>query len=127
MPTIFAANESSVMVDGEAVEGVRAIDYRRRQVRTSVYALASAERVGMISGPSIVEGQLRVASTSPQLDRLDSARAFQISARLRHGEAQMSVTFDECYLMEKAFDLSVGEHGESVYAFTATRVREELG
>ena len=127
MPVIFAANESSVLVDGEAVEGVRAIEYRRRQVRESIYALSSAERIGMISGPQIVEGQLRVASTSPGLDRLDSARSFQISALLRHGEAQLSVTFDECYLMEKTFDLSVGEHGESVYAFTATRVREEPG
>ena len=127
MPTLFAANESSVMVDGEAIEGVRAIEYRRQQVRNSIYALSSAERIGMTSGPQIVEGQLRVASTSTKLDGIGGDTAFQIAAQLRHGDTKMSVTFDECYLMEKSFDMSVGEHGESVYAFTATRVREELG
>jgi hypothetical protein len=37
------------------------------------------------------------------------------------------VTFDECFLQEKTFDMSVGSHGEALYSFTATRVREEIG
>ena len=37
----------------------------------------------------------------------------------------VTVTFDECYLSERGFSLAVGEFGEAVYAFTATRVREE--
>jgi hypothetical protein len=44
-----------------------------------------------------------------------------------HGETKMSVTFDECYLQEKSFALGVGGHGEAIYSFSATRVREELG
>ncbi len=127
MPTVFAANESSVMVDGELIEGVRSIDYRHHQTRESIYALGSAERIGMTSGPQIVEGRLRLASTSPSLDQLEAEQQFQISAQLRHGDTQMSVTFDECYLMEKSYDMGVGGHGETVYTFTATRVREELG
>lgn len=127
MPTLFAANESSVLVDGEPVEGVRAIDYRHHQVRQNVYAMGSAERIGMVSGPQYVEGKLKVASTSPKLDTLTGESQFQISAQLKHGEVQMTVTFDECYLMEKSFDITVGSHGESTYSFTATRVREELG
>ena len=127
MPTIFAANESTVMVDGEAIEGIRSIDYRHHQVRENLYALGSVERIGLISGPQLVEGQLKVASTSPALDGLTGDAQFQISAQLRHGDTQMTVTFDECYLQEKTFDIGVGGHGEAIYSFTATRVRKEIG
>jgi hypothetical protein len=126
MPTIFAASESSVQVNGEAVEGVRAIEYRHFQARTNVYGLGSVERIGLISGPQVVEGRLRVASTSQALNALVGDAQFQITAQLRHGPAQMIVTFDECFLQEKSFDMGVGGHGEAVYSFTATRVREEV-
>jgi hypothetical protein len=127
MATIFAANESRVLVDGEPVEGVTALDYRKSLARENVYALGSPERVGLVSGQQLVEGRLRVASTSKKLDLLDPAAQFQMSAVLKHGDQQMSVNFDECYLLEKTFELGVGGHGEAVYSFTATRVREELG
>src|SRR5215207_8644902 len=110
VPTIFAANESSVLVNGESVEGVRAVDYRRLHNRASVYALGSAERIGMISGPQVVQGRLRVASTSPSLDALMPDAQFQITAQLRHGETRLTVAFDECFLIEKTFDLEVGGH-----------------
>lgn len=127
MPTIYSANESRVLVDGELIEGVTAIDYRRHLARENVYALGSAERVGLISGHQAVDGRLRVASTSAKLDGLDPEARFQMSAVLKHGEEQMSVNFDDCYLVEKVFELGVGGHGEAVYSFTATRVREERG
>lgn len=125
MPTIFAANESRVLVNGNAVEGVRSLAYRRVQARESVYAIGSAERVGVISGAAAFEGQLRVASTAPAIDQIAPDGSFQISAVLRHNDVQMTVTLDECFLQEKNFDMSVGGHGESVYSFTATRAREE--
>lgn len=125
MPTIFAANESRVMVNGNNVEGVRALAYRRLQARESVYGLGSAERIGVVSGAALYEGQLRVASTAQALDELAADASFQISAVLRHNDVQMTVTLDECVLQEKSFDMTVGGHGESVYSFTATRAREE--
>jgi len=125
MPTIFAANESSVLLNGEPIEGVRSIEYRFQQVRENIYALGSVERIGMASGPQTVEGQLMVASTNPQMDGLDKAEAFQISAHLRQGDVQMTVAFDDCYLLEKSYNMAVGGHGEALYRFTATRVREE--
>lgn len=125
MPTIFAANESSVMVDGTAVEGVVALEYRRRQARANVYALGSAERIGLVSGLQAVEGRLTVASTSPGLDAIPPEQTFQVSAQLKRGDSAVTVTFDECSLAEKEFALTVGEHGQAVYAFTAARVREE--
>ena len=127
MPTIFAANESQVLVDGQAIEGVRAIEYRKVQSRENVFGLGSAERIGMVSGPQVLEGRIRVASTAASLDALMVDQQFQISAVLRHGETNMTVTFDECYLLEKTFEMGVGGHGEAIYSFTATRMREEMG
>lgn len=127
MPTIVAANDSAVLLNGEPVEGVRSIEYRRHQARQNVYALGSAERIAITSGPSAVEGRLTVASTAPALDQVPATASFQITARLRHGDTQVTVVFDDCFLLEKSFALSAGAHGEAVYGFTAARVREELG
>ena len=126
MATIFAANESTVQIDGEAVEGVRSIDYRQLSIRQNVYALGSAERIGMVSGPRSVEGVLRVTSTSAKLNGMGDTM-FQLTAQLRHGDTTMVVTFDECFLQSKSFELGVGGHGEAAYGFTAARVREEAG
>ena len=124
MPTIFAANESRVLVNGTPIDGVRSLAYRRTQARESIYAVGSAERIGVVSGHALFEGQLRVASTAPALDDIAAEKSFQISAVLSHNGGRMTVTLDECFLQEKSFDMSVGGHGESVYAFTATRARE---
>jgi hypothetical protein len=127
MPTIFAASESKVLVNGEPVEGVRAIEYRHQQVRENVFALGSTERIGLVSGPQYVDGRLKVTSTSPAMNAINGETQFQITAQLKHGSTSMTVTFDECYLQEKTFDIGVGGHGEATYVFTATRVREEAG
>lgn len=129
MATLFAASESSVMVDGEAIEGVRAIEYRHLQQRSNVYALGSTERVGMVSGGQSVEGRLRVASTSAKLNALTGP--FQVIGTLRHTGADnktktMTVTFDECYLTDKSFAIETSGHGETVYTFSAIRLREEV-
>ena len=125
MPTIIAANESSLMVDGEAVEGVLSVEFRRVSKRSDVYALGSAERIGVVSGPMAVEARVTVASTSPKLDGLDPETPFQVIAQLKRGTTAIAVTFDECLMTDRAFRLSVGAAGESVYAFSAARVREE--
>ncbi len=125
MTTLFAANESSVLIDGDPLLGVQAIDYRAERVRSNLYALGSAERIGVTSGAHDVQGRLRVASASATLDGLEEDQQFQVIANLRHGETEVTVTFDDCYLTDKTFDLGVGGHGEAVYGFSATRVREE--
>ncbi len=126
MPTIFAANESVVLLNGDPVEGVRTIDYRHQQVRQNVYALGSAERIGMTSGPQSVEARLTVASTSSGFNGLTGDEPFQVTAQLRQGETEMTVSFDDCFLTEKGFEMGAGGHGEAFYGFTAARVREEL-
>ncbi len=125
MPTIFAAHESQVLINGQAIEGVRSLEYRRVQARENIFGLGSAERIGIVSGSMVVEGRLTVASTGPAVDAVPPAEAFQLSAVLVHGDSKMNVSFEECYMTEKCFELGVGGHGESVYSFTATRAREE--
>ena len=124
--TIFAANESQILVNGKSIDGARALEYRRVQARESIYGLGTSERIGTVSGAQILEGKITVASTSPVLDQVPLDQPFQISAVLVHGSTKMTVTFDECFLLDKTFDLGVGGHGESVYSFTATRAREEM-
>ncbi len=127
MPTLFAANESSVLINGELVEGVTAIEYRYAQVRHNIYALGSPERIGMVSGQRTVEGQITAASTVAALNGLLDDEPFQVSAQLRQGNTQMTVAFDDCHLTDKQFSLGVGGEARSTYTFIATRVREELG
>jgi hypothetical protein len=127
MPTIFSGNESSVLINGEPVEGVNAIEYRYSQARLNVYALGSAERIGMVSGQRSVEGKISVSSTVSALDGLLGDEPFQISTQLRQGQTLMTVAFDDCNLIDKQFALNVGEYGQSIYRFIATRVREEMG
>jgi hypothetical protein len=124
MPTVFAANESAVLVDGVPIEGVRSVEYRTNTVRNDLYAIGSSERIGVITGQRSVEGRIRVASSAPPLDALVGDKFFQIAAPFRQGSSEVTVSFDECLLTEKSFSMAAGGHGESVYAFTATRVRE---
>lgn len=123
MPTVFAANESAVLVNGAPLLGVRSVEYRTSTVRSNLYALGSAERIGVVTGAHAVEGRIRVASTSPPLNELVGDEPFQISAPLRSGETEMTVSFDECHLTETSFAMAAGGHGETVYSFTATRMR----
>lgn len=125
MPTVYAANESAVLVDGEAVEGVRAVEYRTSTERNDLYAVGSGERIGVISGRRSVEGRIRVASSSPKLESLGGDTFFQIAAPLRQGDTEVTVSFDECLLTETSFAIGAGSHAETVYAFTATRVRTD--
>lgn len=126
MSTLFAANESSVLINGETVEGVQSIEYRNIQQRRNVYALGSAERIGQIAGPLSVEGKIKVSSTAPSIDAIVGDTEFQVTAQLVHGETTMTLSFDECFLTEKTFEMGVGDVGNAVYTFCATRIREEL-
>lgn len=124
--SVFSANSSSVTVNGETVPGVQAIDYRQMRDQGEIYALGSAERIAVQYGAMRVEGRVTVASANPAMDGLsNTGETFQLIARLAHGETSRSVAFDECHMVDKQFAMSTGGAGETVYAFTAVRVREE--
>ncbi len=128
MAHLFTANSSSIRVNNEPVTGIQGLDYRIVREQSNVHGLGSHERIGVYYGASTVEGVLRVASADPGLDGLtQSGDAFQVVAELRHSESSRSVAFDECHMTSKGFGMNTGGRGETTYAFSATRVREEDG
>jgi hypothetical protein len=125
MAVIFAAHSSSVLIDGQPVEGVQGIDYRVARQQGHVFALGSSERLTTYYGETRVDGRIVVASTNAALDALvTSGAAFQVVGNLVHAGASRTVAFDECQMSRKEFNITSGGHGETVYLFTATRVRE---
>jgi hypothetical protein len=124
--SIFTANTSGVLIDNQPLEGIRSIDYRVVREVGNVHALGGTERIATYQGPSVVEGQIRVASVNAKLDGLAASGAvFQVVANLKQGQASRSISFDECYVVDKQFSMESGRYGETLYRFTATRVREE--
>jgi hypothetical protein len=126
MAQVYTAFASEAKVNEETIEGLQSIEYRQVKNRHDVGAIGTDERITVYFGLRVVVGRLRVASAVPTLDRLlDTNEEFSISAVLRHGETTRNVTFDGCFMDEKTFSLSADVHGETIYSFTATRVREE--
>ncbi len=126
MPQVFTAFASEVKVNEETIEGLQFIEYSLAKNRQHVGAIGTDERIAVYFGLKTVTGKLRVASINATLDGLlQSNESFSVSARMRHGEATRQVAFDECYMEDKAFGLGAEGHAETVYTFTATRVREE--
>jgi len=126
--TIFTAHSSSVLVDGQPIDGVQAIDFRFARQQGDVFALGSTERLTMYYGASRVDGRITVASANATLDGLvTSGAAFQIVGNLAHTDQSRTLAFDDCRMSKKEFSLNTGGHAETTYMFTATRVREEDG
>jgi hypothetical protein len=126
MPQIYTAFASEVKVNEETIEGLQSIEYNVVKNRQHVGAIGTDERIGVYFGLKVVTGKLRVASANPTLDGLLSSNGeFSIAATLKHRDTVRKVTFDACYMEDKTFGLSALQHGETVYEFTATRVREE--
>ncbi len=126
MALIVTAQHSEVKINDETVEGLQAIDYTVVKNRSQVGAIGTDERIAVYFGMKSVVGRLRVASANATLDGLLGSNAeFSVSVTLAHGETSRRVAFDSCYMEDKAFSLAAAGHGETIYSFTATRVREE--
>lgn len=126
MAQLFTAFSSEVKINEETVEGLQSIEYNVVKNRQQVGAIGTDERIAVYFGIKNVAGRLRVASINATLDGfLQDNTSFSVSATLRNGDASRSVSFDNCYLEDKSFGLSAEGHAETVYSFTATRVREE--
>lgn len=126
MALIVTAQHSEVKINDETVEGLQAIDYTVVKNRSHVGAIGTDERIAVYFGMKSVVGRLRVASANATLDGLLGSNAeFSVSVTLAHGETARTVAFDSCFMEDKAFSLAAAGHGETIYSFTATRVREE--
>lgn len=126
MPQVFTALASEVKINQETVEGLQSLDYNVVKNRRHVGAIGTDERIAVYFGMKTVAGKLRVASINTTLDGLlQSNGEFSISATLKYGEATRRVAFDACYMEDKTFGLTAEGHAETIYSFSATRVREE--
>jgi hypothetical protein len=126
MPQILTAFASEVKVNEETIEGLQSVEYNLVKNRQHVGAIGTDERIAVYFGLKSVLGKLRVASINATLDGLlQSNKSFSVSATLRHGDVTRKVAFDDCYMEDKSFGLGAEGHAETVYSFTATRVREE--
>ncbi len=133
MPTVFSANSSSILVNGEPVEGIQSLAFRVVTEREDIRAVGSDERIDVNFGLRTVLGELVVRSTSAALDTLLQDReGFQLVANLAKdrgisttGDTPTVFAFDECYVEGKAFGMDANATGTTTYAFTATRIRQE--
>ncbi|MCP3099511.1 hypothetical protein LZ198_11585 [Myxococcus sp. K15C18031901] len=129
MPTVFSANRSSILVDGQAVEGLQSLAFRVVTEREDIRAIGSNERVDVIFGLRTVVGEMVIRSADVALDSLLEARGkFQLVANLKRTEGTDDVrtlSFDDCFVEGKSFQMDAHGSAATTYAFTATRVREE--
>lgn len=130
MPTILAAARSSVLIDGEPIEGLQSITYEVVKNQENIAAIGTDERIDVSFGLKMVKGTLKVKSTSPKLNELMTNNgSFQIVANLKKElgmtQAVQTVTFDGCFIEDKDFGLDTNGVAVTAYKFTSTRVREE--
>ncbi|AKF86221.1 hypothetical protein OWM54_40905 [Myxococcus sp. MISCRS1] len=129
MPTVFSANRSSILVDGEAVDGLQSLAFRVVTEREDIRAIGSNERVDVIFGLRTVIGELVIRSAAVKLDSLLDARGkFQLVANLKRTEGTddtRTLSFDDCFVESKSFQMDAHGSAATTYAFTATRLREE--
>ncbi|MDH5201088.1 MAG: hypothetical protein OEW93_09390 [Candidatus Bathyarchaeota archaeon] len=127
---IVSAAKSKVLVDGNEVLGVQSIDFKVRRRQADIEAIGVAERIGIESGQVVVNGTLRVSSLNTALDTVLYAvdpPGFNmvLTLNVAEGTKVRQITFDECYLDDKTFEMTANGVGVTSYSFTSTRVREE--
>jgi hypothetical protein len=126
---IASAATSKITIEGEDVAGLQSIEFAVRRRQMDVDAVGVGERIGVDAGHIFVTGTLRIRSLNSTLDERLYAlvpEPFNMVAELKQGETTVkTITFDECFLDDKSFELTANGVGVTVYNFTATRVREE--
>lgn len=130
MPSVFSANRSNILIDGEPVEGLQSLVFRIVTEREDIRAVGSDERVDVIFGLRTVHGELAFQSIHAPLDTHLGARTkFQLVANLKRDESEdaprRTLSFDDCFVESKSFAMGAGGSAATTYVFTATRVREE--
>ena len=127
---IVSAAKSKVLVDGNEIAGVQSIDFKVRRRQADIEAIGVAERIGIESGQVIVTGSLRISSINTALDDLlypvdPPGFNMVVTLNVAEGTKVRQITFDECYLDDKTFEMTANGVGVTAYNFTSTRVREE--
>jgi len=95
-----------------------------------VRAVGTSERVAVVFGLCLAQGELAVQSANYKLDGLlKDQTKFQLITSLKQDNSANSpkrtLSFDECYVEEKEFAMGAGSSVTTTYVFSATRLREE--
>ena len=126
---IASAATSKITIEGADVHGLQSLEFAVRRRQMDVDAVGVGERIGVDAGHIFVKGSLKIRSLNSTLDERLYAlvpESFSMVAELKQGETTVkTITFDECFLDDKSFELTANGVGITVYNFTATRVREE--
>ncbi len=130
MATVFSANRSNVLLDGEAIEGLQSLAFRLVTEREDVRAIGSAERVAVSFGLRTVQGEITVRSANFKLDtHLDKQSKFQLVSNLKKDDStdapKRTISLDDCYVENKEFNIGASGTAVTTYFFSATRIREE--
>ena len=127
---IVSAAKSKVLIDGNEIAGVQSIDFKVRRRQADIEAIGVAERIGIESGQVIVTGSLRISSLNTALDDFlypvdPPGFNMVVTLNVAEGTKVRQITFDECYLDDKTFEMTANGVGVTAYNFTSTRAREE--
>jgi len=126
---IVSAATSKVTVENEEVLGLQSLEYVVKRRQTDIETVGTGERWGVATQLVTVTGTLRVKSLNKKLDELlykPVPTPFNLVANLKSGETDIvTLSFEECFLDDKTFELAANGVGLTVYNFTATRLKEE--
>ena len=127
---IVSAAKSKVTVEGEDIPGVQSLDFKVRRRQADIEAIGVAERIGIESGQVVVTGTLRISSLNTKLDTFlytidPPPFNMVLTLNVAEGTLVRKITFDECFLDDKTFEMTANGVGITSYNFTSTRVREE--
>jgi len=127
---IVSAAKSKVLVEGVELAGVQSLDFKVQRRQADIEAIGVAERIGIEQGQVIVTGSLRISSLNTDLDNFlypvdPPGFNMVLTLNVAEGTKVRQITFDECYLDDKSFEMTANGVGVTAYNFTSTRVREE--
>ncbi|MCD1294322.1 hypothetical protein CUJ83_04830 [Methanocella sp. CWC-04] len=127
--SIWSATDSKVLIDSTEVEGLQSLEYKVNRSRSDIIAVGKDVRQGVEYGVKVITGTLKVKSSCPALDQKLNQKEveqskFTVSAQLKKGSTQKTVSFQDCYLDGREFSIDVNGVGISIYTFTATDIQE---
>ena len=127
---IVSAAKSKVTIEGNDIPGIQSIDFKVRRRQADIEAIGVAERIGIESGQVVVTGTLRISSLNTALDDFlypvdPPGFNMVLTLNVAEGTQVRKITFDECFLDDKTFEMTANGVGITSYNFTSTRVREE--
>jgi len=140
-PEIYSSRDSKVTIDNEEIDGIQSIEWKVNRQRSDVYGTGQDLRLGVEYGVKQITGSIKVKSSISALDQKAtksnlSEAVFSMLVQLQKlggvepshegdGKGGFKFTFDGCYIDTYERSMDVNGVPISIYAFTATDLKEE--